>query len=69
MAISFKRLTGTELPPHFRAQGLAFAFQIVSYDGSVTYVKSEVEAAALVAELHREDRRFGGGTSAPGETE
>ena len=68
MAISFKRVTGTELPPYFRAQNLAFSFQIVSYDGSVTFVKSEVEAAALAAELHREDRRLGGRTSVLGET-
>ena len=68
MAISFKRVTGTELPPHLRALGLAFAFQIVSYDGIVTYVESEAEAVALAAELHRDDCRLGGSTSAVGGT-
>lgn len=61
MAISFKRVSGSELPIYFRAEGLAFAYRITSYDGHVTFVRSEGEAVALTASLHREDRRLSDG--------
>jgi hypothetical protein len=61
MAISFKRVSGSELPTYFRAEGLAFAYRITSYDGRVTFVRSEGEAVALAANLHREDRRLSDG--------
>ncbi len=55
MAISVKRLEGSEIPEDLRGEGVEQVFRVGPLDGKMQYVATEEEAASLAVELSEQE--------------
>jgi hypothetical protein len=61
MAITVKKLSGSEIPDEMRAQDPAIevAYQVEDADGKIHHRHTDVDAAALAVELSERDKHDG----------
>ena len=56
MEVRLVTLMGEDVPEHMRDKGLLSAYQVTSYDGSITTFETGADAARFASKLHREHR-------------
>lgn len=56
MAVKVVTLSGSAVPEYLREKGAPYAYQVTSYDGTITIFEKGAEAAQYANKLHREDR-------------
>lgn len=57
MAVSVKKLEGTEVPEALRREEGQQVFEVTDVDGSTHYRENEVDAAKLVVELSEQAKK------------
>lgn len=57
MAVSVKKLEGTDVPEALQAQGLETVFEVRDSEGQVHIRKTDEEAAALAVEFSERDQK------------
>jgi len=56
MDVKAATLSGDAVPDYLREKGAPFAYQVTSYDGTITIFEKGAEAAQFANKLYREDR-------------